>query len=73
MPETSLADVLRDYETRMKFVLVISLASIVLLLISLPSIEPGTTTHALVYLQLTTFGGLVVLMLGLLLWTARSA
>ncbi|MFC7130745.1 hypothetical protein [Haloferax chudinovii] len=72
MPETSLADVLRDYETRMKFVFVISLASIALLLVSLPSIESGTTTHALVYLQLTTFGGLAVVMLGLLLWTARS-
>lgn len=72
MTGTTLTDVLRGYETRMKFVLVISLASIALLLVSLPSIEPGTTTHLLVYIQLSTFGVLAATMLALLLWTVRA-
>ncbi|MFC7203146.1 hypothetical protein ACFQJC_06445 [Haloferax namakaokahaiae] len=73
MAESRLADVLRDFETKMKFVLVISFASIVLLVATLPAIEPGTTTHALVYLQLTTFAVLAVVMIVLLVWTSRQS
>lgn len=72
MPETRIVAVLRDYEQRMKAVLVLSLASILLLLVSLTAVRPGTTTEALVYLQLATFAVLAVLMVALLVAVNRS-
>lgn len=67
MSEPRLAGILRDYTTKMKYVLVISAVSILLLLLSLTAVEPGTSTHVLVLVQLATF---VVLFVGMvvLLW-----
>lgn len=70
MSETRLAEVLRDYTTKMKLVLVISAVSILLLLVSLTAIEPGTSTHVLALVQLATFAVLLVGMV-VLLWTTR--
>ena len=70
MSETRLAEVLRDHMTQMKYVLVISAVSIVLLLLSLTAVEPGTSTHVLAVGQLVTF---VVLFVGVvvLLWVTN--
>ncbi|MFC6825196.1 hypothetical protein [Halopelagius fulvigenes] len=68
MAETRLVDVLRDYTTQMKVVLVISAVSVVLLLLSLTEVEPGTSTYVLALVQLATFAVLLVVM-SALLWT----
>lgn len=69
MSETRLVEVLQDYTTKMKVVLVISAVSILLLLLSLTAVEPGSSTYVLVLVQLATFVVLFVGMLALL-WAA---
>lgn len=70
MPETRVVEVLRDYTTKMKLVLAISAVSILLLLLSLTAVEPGTSTYVLALVQLTTFAVLFVGMV-VLLWVAN--
>lgn len=72
MRDTRFVKVLGNYMMQIKFVLVISAVSIVLLVAALPSIQPGTTTYVLTLIQLVTFTGLFVLMTGLL-WIVRAA
>lgn len=72
MSETRLVEVLRDYTTQMKYVLVISAVSIVLLLASLTAVEPGTSTHVIALVQLATFVGLFVGTVVLLWMTHRK-
>ena len=70
MPDTRFTEVLRDFTTQMKYVLVISAVSIVLLSVSLTAVEPGTSTHVITLIQLATF---VVLFVGMvvLLWVTQ--
>lgn len=67
MTDTHLLDTLRNYTVQMKYVFVLSGASIVLLSFSLAYVRPGTSTYTLAIFQLTTFVLLFVLM-GSLLW-----
>lgn len=72
MSETHFIDVLRDRTIHMKYVLVLSATSIVLLLFSLLYVEPGTSTYTLAIFQLVTFAFLFSAMSVLLWFSSRG-